>query len=212
MADATVSSTGARLRASLEGELGRRLVHASGAVAPLGYLLVERLEGVPVEWRWLQALLVLGVGVAAVLEFVRLRIGLDWWIFEHLTREYEQETVAGYALYVVSFAIVALVFEPAIALAAMLMLSIADPIGGMLGGEDPIPVKRPRALAGTFLTCLVIGALLLPSIVAAVAAAAAATVADGVFWEVRGYVIDDNLGLPLAAAAAAWVVVAYVPV
>lgn len=210
MADVAASPGARQLLARLEGEVGRRLVHASGALVPLGYLALDHLAGVPVEWRWLQALLVFGVGVVAVLEFLRLRRGLDWWVYRHLTREYEAEKVAGYALYVVSAAIVALLFEPAIALAAILTLAIGDPVGGVLAGEDPIPVKRPRAMAGTFLVALAIGAWLLP-LAAAVAAAIAATVADAVFWEVRGYVIDDNLAIPLAAATAAWLVVTFLP-
>ena len=212
MADARPRLGGDTLRHRLEGELGRRLVHASGALLPLSYLLFERVEAVPVTWRWLQAVLLVAVGVAAVLEYARLHAGLDWWVYEHLTRPYEAEKVAGYALYVVSFAVVALAFEPAIALSAMFMLAIADPIGGVLSGDDPIPVKRPLALAGTFLVCLAIGLVLLPSPVAAVAAAAAATAADGVFLQVRGYVIDDNLSLPLSAAVVAWLVVTISPV
>lgn len=206
MADASPGVGATRVRDRLGGEVGRRLVHASGAVFPLGYLLAERVAAVPADWRAFQAVVLAGVALAAVLEALRLRVGLDWWIFEQLTREYEQEKVAGYALYALSFGVLVVAFRPAIALAAMLMLSFADPVGGILAGEDPIPVKRPLALAGTFLVCLAVGAALLP-IAAAVAAAAAATVADGVFFEVREYVIDDNLTLPLSAAAAAWLAI-----
>lgn len=189
--------------ARFEGEIGRRLVHASGAAIPLSYLL-----GVP--WSWIQLGLVGGIVVVGLLEALRLRRGLEWWVFEQLTREYEQEKVAGYALYVVSMAAVAVVFEPQIAVPSMLMLAIADPIGGMLGGDDPIPVKRPLALAGTFVVCAAIALPFLPAS-ATVAAAAAATVADGVFVQVRGYVLDDNLTIPVAASVAAAAVLAVIP-
>lgn len=192
------------VRQRLESELGRRLVHASGAAIPFSYLV-----GLP--WTWVRAGLVLGVFVAAILELLRLRGGLELWFFDHLTREYEQEKVAGYALYVVSMAVVAVAFEPQIALPAMFMLAIADPIGGLLSGDDPIPIKRLRALAGTFLASFALALPFLPA-AAALGASLAATVADGVFLQIRGYVIDDNLTIPIAASLTAYVVLAFVPV
>jgi len=205
--DATAAGPiGALVSAASDSELPRRLVHASGAVSPLSYL-----AGLP--YTWLRALLVVGVLVAAILELLRLEVGLDWRIYDRLTREYEQHKVAGYALYLVSMAAVAVAVRPVIAVPAMLMLAVADPVGGALGGADPTPVKRPLALAGTFLVCLAVAwpFLGVRSPAAAVTAAAAATVADGVFLEVRGHVIDDNLGIPLAAAVVAWVALAFLP-
>jgi len=102
-------------------EIGRRLVHSSGVLAPAAYLL-----GI-LTWTQLGAVLALGVGIAAVLEAIRLSYGLEWWIYENLTREYEQEKVAGYALYMVGFAFLALLLPPEIAIPGMLMLAIGDP-------------------------------------------------------------------------------------
>lgn len=204
MTDAHEAGTVAGVLGHLEGEIGRRLVHLSGAGLPILYLL-----GTP--WWALQGTLVGGIGIVAALEYVRLRRGLDWWIFEHLTRPYEQEAVAGYALYVVSVAVVAVAFEPGVAVPAMLMLAVADPVGGVLAGEDPIPVKPLRAFVGAFLVCLLVGLPFLPP-AAAVAAATGASLADGVFLRIRGTVIDDNLSIPIVAAVAAWLVVTYAPV
>jgi len=53
---------------------------------------------------------------ALVLEFLRLRIGLDWRLYDVLTREYEQDNPAGYALYMISMAIVVVIFQQDIAL------------------------------------------------------------------------------------------------
>lgn len=189
-----------RIRTKLEGELGRRLVHASGAGLPGLYLI-----GLP--WWVVQVAVGLLVIAVTILEILRLRIGLNWWVYEHLTREYEQNSVAGYALYAVSMASVALMFEPSIAVPAMLMLAIADPVGGMLAGDDSIPVKRPIALAGTFLVSLGLAVPFLP-VVAAAGAAGAVTIADGVFIQIRGYVIDDNLSIPIVAALVAWGIMA----
>lgn len=182
-------------------EIGRRLVHASGTLAPLSYLL-----GV-FTWEQLGWVLLAGLVLALVLEFVRLRVGLEWWIYENLTREYEQEKVAGYALYMVGMAAVALVAPPEIALPAMFMLAIGDPVGGYLGGGAE--TKSPIALGAVFLVCLAFALPFLP-VAAAVLGALAATAADGYLVSVRGYVVDDNLTIPLAAALAMWVGVALV--
>jgi len=203
----TGDDAGGRLAATLEhleGEVGRRLVHLSGAGIPLLYVL-----GFP--WLWMQIGLVAGVGIVGILELLRLRTGLSWWVYDHLTREYEAEKVAGYALYVVSMAVVAVTFDPQIAIPAMFMLAVADPVGGVLGGPDPIPVKRPRAFVGAFLVCVAVGLPFLPPLAAA-AGGVAASLADGVFMEIRGYVVDDNLTIPLAAAGAIALMLAYGPV
>ncbi|GAB3691857.1 dolichol kinase [Salinarchaeum chitinilyticum] len=204
--DADASPEGATevAREHLEGELGRRLFHLSGASIPLLYVL-----GLP--YVWLQLLLVAGVAIVGGLELVRLRTSFSWWAYEHLTREYESEKVAGYALYVLGMAIVAVAFPARVAIPAMFMLAVADPVGGVLGGPDPIPVKRPRAFVGAFLVCLAVG---LPFLTPPVAAAGgvAASLADGVFVEFRGYVVDDNLTIPIAAASAIALLLAYGPV
>ncbi|MFB6155897.1 MAG: dolichol kinase, partial [Haloferacaceae archaeon] len=91
-------------------EVKRRLVHASGTGLPVLYLLDV------IAWRQLVALLVLGSVVAAVLEVLRLYVGLDWAIYDELTRAYEQDNPAGYALYMFSQTAVAVVFAPAVAI------------------------------------------------------------------------------------------------
>lgn len=173
--------------------LGRRLVHASGAIVPLVAL-------VSVPWELIQAALVVGVFLVAILEWLRLYRGLSLWVFTPLTREYEADSVAGYALYVAGMTVTALVFEPAIAIPALLLLAIADPVGGLLAGDEPRTFKRPRALIGTTLVGLAVTLPLLHPVVA-VGGALAATIADGVFLEVRGHVLDDNLLIPVGSAA-----------
>ncbi|WP_248518085.1 dolichol kinase [Salinarchaeum laminariae] len=194
----------ATARRRIEGEVGRRLVHVSGALVPLSYVL-----GLP--YLWLQIVLLAGVVAVGVLELLRLRTTFSWWAYEHLTREYESDTVAGYALYVLGMAIVALAFDPRIAIPAMFMLAVADPVGGVLGGADPTPVKRPRAFVGAFLVSLAVGVPFVAPLAAA-AGALAASLADGVFMEIRGFVVDDNLTIPLGAAGAIALMLAYGPV
>jgi dolichol kinase len=191
-------------------ELQRRLVHASGGLVPLGYL-----AGV-VPWPVVVGVFVAGAVVASVLELFRLGVGLDWAVYDRLTRDYEQDNPAGYALYMYSMAAVALVFSPPVAVAGMLMLAVGDPVSGLLGSRGVGEVKRATTLLAMFGVCLglalgtflVEGLLAGPAAVAVVAGAvgaAGATLADGVKPVVAGYVVDDNLSIPPVACGGMWI-------
>jgi dolichol kinase len=185
-------------------ELGRRLVHASGALVPLAYVFDV------VGWPVVRAVFTVAVVVAVVLELVRLQVGLDWWIYDRLTREYERDNPAGYALYVVGAAAVVWTTPPAVAVPALLMLTVVDPVAGVLGSGGPEEFKRPAVVGATFLLALVLAVPFLP-VRAAVPAAAVATAADAVTPVVFGYVVDDNLSIPVGAAVAATVALVTVP-
>jgi len=192
-------------------ELGRRLVHASGAVIPGAYLLDEHvLEAGVVTWPLVQAVAVAGLILTGVLEFARIYGGLDHAFYDRLTREYEEDSVAGYALYVLSGTVVVLLFEPRIAVPALFMLTLGDPVSGMLSSGELRTVKRPRVLVGMFTVSLLLAVPFVP-LAAAVAGAAGATVADGVKPIVRGFVVDDNLTIPIVGAAAMWSVIYLLP-
>lgn len=189
-------------------ELRRRLVHASGAVVPGAYLLDARvLETGVVTWLTVQVFAVAVLAATVVLEAARLHWGLDLAIFDQLTREYEQDTVAGYALYVVGATVVALVFDPTVAVPAALMLMLADPVSGMLSSDEFRRVARPRVFAAMFLVSVALAYPFVP-LAAALAGALGATVADGVKPVVRGHVVDDNLTIPLFAAGMMWATLA----
>lgn len=190
----------------MANELRRRLVHASGAVLPGAYLLdVHVLELGLVTWPRVQLLAVAGLLATILLEAARLYGGLEHAIYDQLTREYEQEKVAGYALYVFSGTVVVLLFDPQIAVPALFMLMLADPVSGALSTGELRMVKRPRVLVGMFLVSLALAVPFVPP-AAAVAGALGSTLADGVKPVVAGYVVDDNLTIPIAAALAMWAV------
>ena len=192
---------------SVHPEVQRRLVHSLGALVPLGWAL-----GV-YDWRAVQGLWVFGVVVAMTLEAGRLFGGLESWLYDRLTREYEQENLAGYALYTLSMLAVALAVSAGvgvtegIAAASMLMLAIGDPVSGLLGSGELQSVKQNYVLLAMFGTCTLLAAPFVTP-VAAVFGGAAATLADGVKPVVAGYVVDDNLTIPPAATTAMTVVVA----
>lgn len=189
---------------SLHSEVKRRLVHVAGTGYPALFLLDL------VSYGQLRLLLVASSVVALALEVLRLFVGLDWRVFDELTREYEQENVAGYALYLFGMTAAALAFEPRVAVPAMLMLTIADPISG-LASSGELGVKATHTLLLTFGVCMLITSLSGLPVVAAVVGALAATLADGMKPVVAGYVVDDNLTIPVGSAVAMWVALRYLP-
>jgi len=92
----------------------------------------------------------------------------------------------------------------------MLMLSLGDPISGAVSDNTLQRVKPPKVLITMFLVSTVIAIPFLPIGVALVAALGA-TLADGVTLEIRTYIIDDNLTIPIYAACLAWVALKFVP-
>ena len=179
-------------------EVRRRFVHVGGAVFPLAYL-----AGV-VTWPQLQLIYVAGLLFALVLEFVRLVLGVEWWLFDQLARDYERSNVAGYALYVIGSTVAVLVFAPRVAVPAVLMLAIVDPVSGLLADNEFREPKRPLVLAVAFALSGLIAIPFVP-LPAALLGAAATTLADGMTPVVRGHAIDDNLTIPMGAGAAMWV-------
>jgi len=191
-------------------EIGRRLVHAAGALVPGAYLLDTRiLETGLLTWSTIRAIAVVGLIATTILEAARLYGGLEHPIYDRLTREYEQEKIAGYALYVLGGTITVFVFGPQVAIPALFMLTLGDPISGMLSSDELRVVARPRVFVGMFATSFVLAFPFVPPVVA-VAGALGATVADGVKPIIAGYVVDDNLTIPLFGATAMYLALAIV--
>jgi dolichol kinase len=191
-------------------EIGRRLVHAAGALVPGAYLLDTRvLETGLLTWSTIRAIAVVGLIATTILEAARLYGGLEHPIYDRLTREYEQEKIAGYALYVLGGTITVFVFGPQVAIPALFMLTLGDPISGMLSSGELRVVARPRVFIGMFAASFVLAFPFVPPVVA-VAGALGATVADGVKPIIAGYVVDDNLTIPLFGATTMYLALAIV--
>ena len=190
----------------MSDEIARRGVHATGAGIPLSHYFLPDL----VTWELVQFFLVGALAVVTMLEILRLFGDLDWRIYDRLTREYEQDNPAGYALYMLSMTVVAFLVQPAVAMPAMLMLAIADPISGLLGANELRPAKQGWVLLATFGVATLLAVPFVPPL-AAIAGGLGATVADGLKPVVAGYVIDDNLTIPPAAAAAMLLALEFLP-
>jgi len=180
-----------------KGEVGRRLVHASGAVIPALYIL-----GL-ITWTQVTILFVVGAILALALEWLRLYGGLELWVHRHLTREYEEDNPAGYLLYMLSAVVVTVGFQPDVAIPAIFMLAVADPLSGIASSGELRLLKRPRALLTMFLASSAIAAAFLyDTPLAVVLGGLGAMLADGLKPRIMGYIIDDNLTIPTVSAAA----------
>lgn len=181
-----------------QDDLGRRLVHVAGTAFPALYILPF------VEW-WLVGATMLGASaIASTIELGRLRFGLDLFLFDYL-REYERDSVGAYLLFMLSATAVALAFEPRIAIPAILMLTLADPIAGAASVEELRRVKRPRALVTMFLACALLTVPFLHEDPLAVALGGlGGMIADGVKPVVRGYIVDDDLTIAPTGAIGIW--------
>jgi dolichol kinase len=184
---------------------GRRLAHLSGTLVPAVYL-VDVLS-----WEITRYLLAAGAVVAVILELIRLRIGLNWAIYDRLTREYEQDNPAGYALAVVAIAAVGWIFAPPIAVPAILLLTIADPIAGIIASADSADTRKSWwVMVATFGVSLAIATPFFP-LRAAVPVGVVVVAADAFKPRIFGFVIDDNVSIPVGAAVTGWLVLEVVP-
>ncbi|TQQ83747.1 dolichol kinase [Halonotius terrestris] len=182
-------------------EYGRRAIHASGVGMPVIYLLEI------VTWTELRYFMLVVTGIVFTLEFLRLVVGLNHWLYDEITRPYEQHSVAGYALYMLSMTAVAVLFSPAVTIPAMLMLILGDPVSGILGDNAADEHKRPAVVAATFGVCLLLavpftvaGSNPTVGVAAAVVGAGFGAIADGIKPVIGGVGVDDNLTIPPAAA------------
>jgi dolichol kinase len=181
------------------GEFGRKLVHGLGTAFPA--LLVVPF----IEWIHVTVLMVLVTTAVVSLEVLRLQFGVTVFLHDLLLREYEHDSPAAYMLYMLSMTVVAVVFDPGVAIPAILMLAIGDPIAGVVSADELRLVKRPTALAAMFAVCALLAAPFAVDQPLAVAlGAAGGTVADGVKPTIGEFVVDDDLTVAPLGALGLW--------
>ncbi|HUI40128.1 MAG TPA: hypothetical protein VLY86_04315 [Methanothrix sp.] len=192
-----------RWRAKLSLEIRRKLIHLTGLSVPVGILILGRI--------YTAALIAIALAVALLIEAGRLkgRVNLP------AVREQEKEKVAGYIYYIFGSLLTVTIFQPMIAVVAMLMLSLGDAVSGLIGSVlensnvrgcgDGWHVKPLPIVAGMFLACLAIGYLgsgiTRLSFQVYLAGAVGATVADAVAMVFCNRGLDDNLTIPIFAGA-----------
>lgn len=196
----------------LIAEIKRKAVHLTGLVIPIGYIFIER----EIALLALTPLLIVGI----IIEYLRLkgRVSLP------LVRIHEQQRVAAYIYTGLASVLAIALFPKPIAILSLLFLGIGDTAGAIIGvlwtrgrvdgrikaanGESPedirgmLRARKPNRIMSTvFLACLATGLLfnqiyqIQPWLI--IVGAVGAALADGVPWRALGYVLDDNLTIPL---------------
>jgi dolichol kinase len=188
-------------RTKLVREIRRKLIHLTGLSVPLGILIFGKI--------YTAIMIAIALAVALALEAGRLkgRIRLPE------VRDQEQDKVAGYIYYIIGSLITVVVFQPMIAVTAMLMLSLGDAASGLVGSvlensnvrgcNERWRIKPFPIVTAMFLTCLAIGYLSsaitnLPFQVY-LAGAVGATIADSIALVFYNRGLDDNLTIPIFA-------------
>jgi dolichol kinase len=209
----------------LAKEASRKAIHMAGFVVPLAYYFFLPRDIL---------LIVLGAAVlvAAVLEYVRLK-GHSLYPKILLRGHEEKGVVGGYFFALASTFLAVLLFDKAIAVAAILFLDLGDAITGLAGAvltmlagpkeadrrseaaKSTAPYgllyavthpKSPVLMAVMLAVCGAIGLALFPALSLKMIAAGAlgAMIADAFPWRVAGFVVDDNLSIPLLSGALMW--------
>ncbi len=181
----------------LRGELLRKGVHLAGlGYIPL-YILTDRLTTLTVV-----AFLTF---IAIFLEVIRRERGE---IFpEWILRGYERSGVGAHVYFGISMLIVTLLFSPQASFIAIACGSAGDGIAGIVK-----KVRKGAAilsmLLSSLLVILFVSVRISVSFPAAVMAAVLATVVEAKISRIGKYYINDNLSVPLTAAAVYELVVA----
>ncbi len=203
--------------------IGRRMVHSLSSVVAVAYVI-----GL-LEWWEITVLVGLGAAVISALEFDRLVLGNSILDPLYRDYEEESPAGYAYAIVGMFAAVLVfgyLLDQPDIAVVGILVLAFADPVVGIMSPNKLMKVKPWYVLSAMFVLSFVIawasdplfpalpetvlgdlGQEYMPNqypdvtvtVPGAVGAALGATFADGVKYRVKGFVVDDNLTIPVYA-------------
>ncbi|NMX22245.1 hypothetical protein C5S30_07505 [ANME-1 cluster archaeon GoMg4] len=180
---------------ALREEAKRKTIHICGVAIPVLYLFLPK------------DLIVLGFVLSLFIIFI-----IEWLRFRGVVslpflrkNEEEKKEIGAYVFFVIGAFISILIFEKSIAIAAICMLAIGDAASALAGEVMSVNnpemqgkrMKPPTVMLVMFVTCLIIGCLILHSLPVAVCGAIGATIADGVPFKVQKVAINDNLTIPL---------------
>ncbi len=191
-------------------ELRRKAIHISGSLIPIAYYYVNKET----------ALIILLFVNAILLVIERLRLEGKIKFPQILLRPHENKQVAAYIYFQIAALLSILIFDKAVAIAALLMLAIGDTFSGLAGAVikggnirnyavKKIAFKPFPIMAVMFAVCILVGIALLDvppakdmvrlSFPVYVAGAVGATLGDAVPLRIQGTPVDDNLVIPLLA-------------
>jgi len=188
----------------LRHELIRKAIHSSSALTPLIYIMISRDLA-------LRILLPIA-GTIIAIDILRqvqpqLRAFYDRH-FGRLMRSDERWRLSGASHVMLAQVICILLYPKAVAIAALLFLSISDALASLVGMSVRSPRWLGKSLAGSgayLLSALALGLICLwPHLLAAAAGAIVSTIVEALPLRIFGARVDDNLSVPLAAGAVMW--------
>jgi dolichol kinase len=196
------------------------LVHKTSGLQPLrrvlhfgaGVVVVAAVATGVVSRQTLVGILAILFGLSLLADLMRLRWThanrMFFRAFVSLASPREAGKVASSTWYVLGVLLVFGLFPQRIAMAATLILAVADPVGNLVGRS----LGRRRFGTGTVesTTALILASFLAALVFVPVGVAAVAAVAVGLV-ETRDWRFDDNLTVPLAAATVLSLIYALMP-
>ncbi|MDF2955546.1 MAG: Dolichol kinase [Candidatus Alkanophagales archaeon MCA70_species_2] len=168
----------------LASEFKRKAIHAIGILTPVFFEIFGK--------QFLILSVLFCLCFSSFFEFLRLKHN-KLVFYSKLLRSYEQDRLAGYVFFLIGILTCVVIFESAVAMAAILMLAAGDGIAGVM---KALTTGRLAALA-MFVISTAVGCIYLPLPVSMLGAVGA-TVAD--FLPLHLRFLDDNLLIPLFSA------------
>ncbi len=190
-----------------ELKIKRKLFRTVGLLFPALYAAGDAARA-GAGWIAACAVLAMFLLVMLALEYARFRRpGVNRWLFSHFsgfTKEKERERMSSTTLFLLSCLLAILIFNKAVAIAAMLMLVFGDPVAEMIGvrwGRVPLLGKTLEGTMGGLAACLLASAPLAATSLGPAPLVLAAGAAAAALFELIPVSIDDNFSIPLGAGA-----------
>jgi phytol kinase len=180
----------------MRSELQRKSFHVGMIVVPIWVYLMPHTTAL--------LGLILATFVTVAVDLLRLsdrRLrGFFLRLFRSVIRPHEEEHLLGSTHYMIAALLSVVVFDHAIAIAALAFLVLGDAAAAIIGKRFGTPLfwgKSPQGSIACLVVCLMVGWPLLPSPWLALVGAVTATVA-----EAMPSPLDDNMRVPIFSGIA----------
>ncbi len=173
-------------------EIGRKIIHITILIVLAAYFFIQDRMGKQIALLFLVAVLILFL----ILEYFRLELGWRMPFFSQFIRPKEENRMYG-VIYFLSATVISLaVFDPKIALAALLMTTFGDMTAALVGKRYGTTLiyrnKTWAGFIGELIVNLIVGFIILDRIYVILGMAIVATIVETLVDE-----LDDNLLIPI---------------